>query len=187
MWALVKSGSVDTVYGGPVGVTINDIQYPKTIFALWSKSQRKAIGIYDIVRKDKPDQNFYDVGTSSYSYNSGTDKVSESFDITEKDLAKLKTSHTQLVQLRANDDLRRFSWVVERYVCDNTKTIPSSVKTYMADVRAHCSTITTAIDNCVTFADFKTVYTNIYDSGGTYYTWPSESDSVVSYVRRDFK
>ena len=76
MWALVKSNSVDTVYSMAIAATIGDIKYPKTIFTLWSESQRKAIGIYDIVRKDKPDQNFYDVGTSSYSYNSGTDKVS---------------------------------------------------------------------------------------------------------------
>ena len=117
----------------------------------------------------------------------GTETVNENFTSTERNVSTLKISHTQLVQLRANDDLRRFSWLIERYVWDNTKTIPSSIKTYADAVRTHCSTITTAIDNCVTFADFKTVYTDIYDSGGAYYTWPSESDSVVSYVRRDFK
>ena len=187
MWALVKSNSVDTVYSRAIAVTINDLQYPKTIFALWSKSQRKAIGIYDIVRKDKPDNALYNVGTSSYTYNVGTDTVNENFTSTERNVSTLKISHTQLVQLRANDDLRRFSWLIERYVWDNTKTIPSSIKTYADAVRTHCSTITTAIDNCVTFADFKTVYTDIYDSGGAYYTWPSESGSVASYVRRDFK
>ena len=75
MWALVKDGSVDTVYSRAIAATIGDIKYPKTIFTLWAESQRKAIGIYDIVRKDRPDQAFYDRGTSSYSYNSDTDKV----------------------------------------------------------------------------------------------------------------
>ena len=187
MWALVKNGTVDRTYGRPIPTAINNVNYPKEVFTLYSIAEQKAIGIYEVIPKSRPNINLYDIGSYSYSYDGGTDAVSEDFTTTEKDLSTLKTSHTHQTQLRANDDLRRFSWVIERYICDNTKTIPSSVKTYMADVRTHCSTITDAIDGCSTFAEFETVYTNIYDSGGTYYTWPSESASVASYVRRDFK
>ena len=184
MWALVKSNSVDTVYGGPVAATIGDIKYPKTIFTLWSESQRKAIGIYDIVRKDQPNNCFYDTGTSSYSYNAGTDKVSESFDITEKNLAQLKKTHTKSVKTNSCSLILPYDWLAARYTWDNTKAIPSVVKTYVAAVRSNCVTICSAIDGCSDLAAFKVVYAKIYDDDGEYnVAWPDNSDIKYSYER----
>ena len=184
MWALVKSGSVDTVYHGVSPVTIDDISHPKEMFTLWSESQRKAIGIYDIVRKDKPDQNFYDVGTSSYSYNAGTDKLSESFDITENNLAQLKKTHTKSVKTNSCSLILPYDWLAARYTWDNTKAIPSAVKTYVAAVRSNCVTICSAIDGCSDLAAFKVVYAKIYDDDGEYnVAWPDDSDIKYSYER----
>ena len=183
MWALVKSGSVDTVYGGPVAATIGDIKYPKTIFTLWTASERKAIGIYDIVRKNHPDHNFYDVGTPSFTYNSGTDKVSESFDITEKKLADLKTEYKAGTNNNAHGKIQGYGWLAERYTFDNTKAIPSAVTTYVAAVRSHAETICTAIDGCSDLDAFKVVYAKMYDDDGEYKTgWPDDS-SIVHYGR----
>ena len=50
MWALVKGGNVDTFYGGARAVTINGIKFPKEMFTLDSVAEKKAIGIYKIVR-----------------------------------------------------------------------------------------------------------------------------------------
>jgi len=183
MWALVKSGSVDTVYSTPIATTIADIKYPKTIFTLWTESERKEIGIYDIVRKDRPDQAFYDRGTSSYSYNSGTDKVNEDFTITEKNLADLKSTHTESTKDTGDVKIRAYGWLVERYILDNSKTIPDAVKTYAAAVRSHCATICTAIDGCSDLDAFKVVHAKMYDDDGEYKTgWPDES-SIIGYKR----
>ena len=183
MWALVKSGSVDTVYSRAIAVTINDIKYPKTIFALWTDSEKKAIGIYDIVKKDRPDKAFYDRGTSSYSYNSGTDKVNEAFDVTEKKLTDLKINHTESTKDTGDGKIRVYGWLVERYILDNSKTIPDAVKTYAAAVRSHCATICTAIDGCSDLAAFKVVHAKMYDDDGEYNTgWPDES-SIIGYKR----
>ena len=183
MWALVKDGSVDTVYSRVIAVTIDDIQYPKTIFTLWTNSERKEIGIYDIVRKDRPDQAFYDRGTSSYSYNSGTDKVNEDFTITEKDLTKLKAMHTKTAQRQGLRRITQYDWLVTRHAWDNSKAIPSAVTTYTAAVRSHSNTICTAIDGCSDLAAFKVVYAKIYADDGEYNTgWPDDSN-VKSYER----
>ena len=183
MWALVKDGSVDTVYSRAIAATIGDIKYPKTIFTLWAESQRKAIGIYDIVRKDRPDQAFYDRGTSSYSYNSDTDKVVENFDITEKKLTDLKINHTEATKNQGDLKIRAYGWLVERYILDNSKTIPDAVKTYATAVRSHCATICSAIDGCSDLDAFKTVHAKMYDDDGEYKTgWPDES-SIIGYKR----
>ena len=48
MFALVESGSITKYFSGNRGITIADNQYPKEIFTLWTKSEREAIGIYEV-------------------------------------------------------------------------------------------------------------------------------------------
>ena len=48
MFALVESGSITKYFSGNKGITIEDNQYPKAIFTLWSKAEREAIGIYEV-------------------------------------------------------------------------------------------------------------------------------------------
>ena len=48
MFALVESGSITKFFSGNQGITIGDNQYPKAIFTLWTKSEREAIGIYQV-------------------------------------------------------------------------------------------------------------------------------------------
>ena len=183
MWALVKDGKIDTIYGGPRAVTINDIQYPSNMFTLYTTDEKKSIGVYDIVRKSSPDANFYDVGTSSYTYNVGADTVTEDFDITEKNLTQLKKDHTTSAQVQGDMRIKVYDWLSSRYIFDNTKAIPSAVKTYTAAVRSHCATICSAIDGCSNLAAYKTVHAKIYDEDGEYNSgWPDDS-SVKKYER----
>ena len=48
MFALVESGSITKFFSGNRGITIGDLQYSKQIFTLWTKSEREAIGIYEV-------------------------------------------------------------------------------------------------------------------------------------------
>ena len=87
---------------------------------------------------------------------------------------------------KAYGRIELFNWLVQRYVYDNSKTIPDAVVTYVASVRANCNTICTAIDNCNNLDDFKTVYGKIYNEDGEYYTWPDYTD-VKQYERGSWK
>ena len=182
MWALVKDGKIDRIYSGTRAVILNGIQYPHNMFTLYTTNEKKLIGIYDIVRKDAPDPNFYDIGTSSYTYNSDTDTVNEDFDVTEKDLATMKSTADDAAKRKSHTEIQPLSWLAQRKTFDNSKTIPSAVKTYAAAVRSHCATICTAVDGCSDLDAFKTVHAKIYDEDGEYYTWPDDS-SVEEYKR----
>ena len=185
MWALVKSNSVDTVYDSVRAVIIGDIKYPKEIFTLWTEAERKAIGVYDIVRKDQPDNHFYDVSDSTFIYDAGDDVVNENFDTTEKDIALMKTEWKKIISREAFRLIMSYAWLVERYVYDNTKAIPDAVKSYTASVRTHCDTICTAIDGCSDLDDAKIVHAKIHADDGEYKTgWPDESGIIV--YNRDF-
>ena len=178
MWALVKDGKVDTFYGGARAVTIGDIKYPKEMFTLYSVDEKKAIGIYDIVRKEQPDADLYNVGDPSFVYDSDNDVVNEIFDITEKtiNMVQRKVDYKHNAAEEAHGILSLYAWLMERYVFDNTKAIPDAVKSYTASVRTHYDTICTAADNCSDLDDLKAVMADVG-------AWPDNS-SVKSYERR---
>lgn len=184
MWALVKDGKVDTIYGGARSVIIDDIKYPKEIFTLWTKEERKAIGVYLITIKDPSsyDSTFSDIGTPSYTYNSDTDTVNETFDVTDKNLATLKADFKLGENDQARVRIREYDWLVTRYIWDNSKTIPDAVKTYTAAVRSHVNTTCTAIDNCSDLAALKVVYAKLQSDGEYGQAWPDES-SILHYKR----
>ncbi len=48
MFALVESGNITQMPKGNKGITLNNVQYPPSIYTLWSESERNAIGIYTV-------------------------------------------------------------------------------------------------------------------------------------------
>ena len=48
MFALIDNQQITKFFSGNKGVTLWDIQYPKSIFTLWSEAERNAIGIYEV-------------------------------------------------------------------------------------------------------------------------------------------
>ena len=79
MFALVQDGSITKYFSGNQAITLGDIQYPKQIFTLWTKSEREAIGIYEVVwdNTNKKDEEWYINTNVSYAFGSG--KVTASY------------------------------------------------------------------------------------------------------------
>ena len=79
MFALVQDGSITKYFSGNQAITLGDIQYPKQIFTLWTKSEREAIGIYEVVwdNTNKKDEEYYINTNVSYAFGSG--KVTASY------------------------------------------------------------------------------------------------------------
>ena len=48
MFAQVIDGSVVSHPKGNQGIIIDDVQYPSTIYTLWTEVERNAIGIYTV-------------------------------------------------------------------------------------------------------------------------------------------
>jgi hypothetical protein len=72
MWALVESNSITKTFNRPKGFTLGDIQYPASIFTLWSTSEKEAIGLYEIVvdNSNLKDQAYYINGAESITWDS---------------------------------------------------------------------------------------------------------------------
>ena len=155
MWALVKDGTVEEIYYSPKSIILDNVRYPSNMFTMYTKEEKKRIHIYDVKRKTSPDTNFYDMGSSSYTWNASEETVDEDFTITEKDLSDLKI---------------------------NSKAATDHVIQYVASIRTFCNTICTAIDNCNTLDEFKTVHSEIFNEGEQYNVWP-DSTSIEHYKR----
>ena len=79
MFAQVESGSITGFPKGNKGIQIGDNNYPKTIYTLWTESERNAIGIYtvEIDETNRKDENWYINTDISYAFGSG--KVTGSY------------------------------------------------------------------------------------------------------------
>ena len=197
MFALVESGSIIKYFSGNKGIIIGDIQYPKSIFTLWTKSQREAIGIYEIVwdNSKKKDDKWYINTNQSYSFGSG--KVTASYgDATAKahadtkwtqseiDAGKapsgadtntvknegLKTIKIRTVKAQAAAILAETDWYIVRKA-DAGTAVPSAITTHRAAVRTKAAAQETQITNASDTPAIETLY--------TYVNTADEGDPVV--------
>jgi len=169
MWALVQSGSVSKIYTRPIQLTIGDIKYPRNIFELWSESELKAIGIYEVVidntnLKDKQyyintDQSFnFASDTVTASYGTATAKPLNDVLFTAQDETDglgtegeikqygLKPQHKAVINSQAGSILSDTDWMVIREA-DGGTAMPSNIKTWRASVRTKANSMCTQIDN----------------------------------------
>jgi hypothetical protein len=52
MYALVQDKKIVKYFAYPKGFTLNDNQYPADIFTKWTKEQKEALGIYEVIFDD---------------------------------------------------------------------------------------------------------------------------------------
>ena len=166
MYALITDGSIAKYLNGNKGITIGDIQYPRTIFTLWTASEKAAIGIYEITFDDsnKKDEAYYintnqtytydaDAGTVTAAYGDATAKAHANANATDKDGADLdpvvvipglKTKLIRTVKSQANSLLNQTDWYITRKAEKNT-AIPSAITTWRNGIRTKQAAMETLI------------------------------------------
>ena len=176
MWALVESGSVSKIYLRPTQIKINDINYPSNIFMLWSSSELKAIGIYEIVidNTNLKDKEYY-INTNQ-SFNFASDTVTASYgtatakaiaDVTDDDgnvTKGLKSIKKENLNAEAGSILQSTDWMVIREA-DGGTAMPSNIKTWRASVRTKANAMCTQIDNAADVDALAALYE--YTNTGT--------------------
>ena len=148
MWALVESNSITKTFNRPKGFTLGDIQYPASIFTLWSTAEKEAIGLYEIVvdNSNLKDQAYYTNGAESFTWDSSARTVTKAFaTATARDLADLKTSHKEVINQQAAGNLAPTDWMVVR-AAEGGTAVPSDITTSRAAVRTKANEMCTAID-----------------------------------------
>jgi len=188
MFALVESGSITKYLSGNRGITLNDLQYPRAIYTLWTEAERNAIGIYSIVYDDtnKKDDRWFINTDQSYAFADNTvtatygtatarahaDTLFTAQDETdgkgtEGEVATrgLKYNLIQTVKQQAAGVLANTDWYITRNA-EKSTAIPSAITTHRDLVRSRQATMETQITNASDTPALETLYTHTTDSDG---------------------
>ena len=196
MFALVQSGSITKFFSGNQAVTIGDIQYPKSIFTLWSKAEREAISIYEVVfdNSNKKDEQWYintnpsyafaitdGVGQVTSTYGTATakahaDTLWTSQDKTDgiipsgKDVGDVAVEGLKTVLIRTvKAQAAGILQDTDWYItrkADAGTAVPSSITTHRAAVRTKAAEMETAITNAADTPALETLYTYTTNDAG---------------------
>jgi len=177
MWALVEDGSITKLINNPRGMIIDDIQYSRNIFSLWSVAEKEAKGIYEVVfnNTNKKDEEYYTNTNQSFafadgvvtaSYGSATAKAHADANATDEDGAELdpvvvieglKTKKIRVIKQQAAGILAETDWYIVRKADANT-AVPSAITNHRAAVRTKCAQMETAINNASDVDALATLY-----------------------------
>ncbi len=189
MFAYVKDGSIVSMPNGNKGIKIEDNQYPKTIFTLWTEAERNAIGVYtiEIDETNKKDSEYYTNTNITYAFGSG--KVTGTYGTaTAREIADTKWTQAQIddpslvgqAPEGADTNTVRLEGLktLKKRELDNqcasilapsdwrvTKqedtgdNMNSGWKTWRASVRTKCNSMQTQIDNAANTAALQTLFT----------------------------
>jgi len=189
MFALVENNQFVKIVNSNKGIELNGVQYPKTIFTLWTNAEREAIGIYEVTvdSSNKRDEEYYINTNITYTFANGSvtgsygtatakplddvlfvegDEIPSDKAVGDIKQYGLKGICKTKVNEQANGLLSKYDWYVIRNTEDNTKTIPSNVSTYRTNVRTKANEMCTQIDGASTVDALKTLYTYTEDSEG---------------------
>ena len=194
MFALVESGSITKMLNGNKGITLNDLQYPRAIYTLWTEAERNAIGIYTIEWDDsnKKDEKWYINTDQSYAfannkvtatYGTATAKAHADTTWSQDDedngdlpddksvgdvkVEGLKTILIRTVKAQAAGELSKTDWYITRKA-EKSTAIPSAITTHRNLVRSRQAAAITSITNASDTPALETLYTyTTNDSGVT--------------------
>ena len=170
MYALVESGNITKYFTNPKGFVLNDNQYSADIFTKWSKSEKEAIGLYEVTFDDtnKKNEKWYvntdqtftydaDAGTVTATYGTATAKAHADTGSGDDLVEGLKTILIRQIKQQAGGILSQTDWYVTRK-SEKSTAIPSNISTHRDAVRTKQSEMETAITNAADTAALETLY-----------------------------
>jgi hypothetical protein len=182
MYALVESGSITKIFRSPKGFVLNNNQYPQDIFYKWTKDEKEAIGIYEIITDSSnfKDEAYYNNTNEEYtftdnqvvrSWGTATPKrledenaVDENGDPVLDDDGKqiinygLKTEKKRIIKDQASGLLAPTDWYVVKATEVADYNVPENITTFRADVRSKSNEMETKIDACNSVDELKSLY-----------------------------
>ena len=179
MYALVKDNSISKIITNPKSMIIGDVRYPAKIFQLWSASELKNIGIYEVITDstNKKDEAYYINTNEEYTYADGqvtkswgvaTPKQLEDKNATDENgvelnpvvvIEGLKTQKKKIVKAQASGLLAPTDWYVVKATEIAEYSVPENITTFRADVRSKSNEMETQIDACNSVEELETLYT----------------------------
>ena len=195
MYALIENNEIKKIYNKPRALTIGDIQYPSNIFSLWSKEEKEAKGIYEVVfdNSNKKDEAYYTNTNQSFNFADG--KVTASFgtatakaiadslwtqadsdngdlpddkEVGDVKVEGLKTKHKRIIKSQASGLLAPTDWYVIKATDVESYSVPSAVTTFRANVRTKSNEMEVLIDACSTVDELAALYAYTEQEDGSH-------------------
>jgi len=190
MYAIIEDGVIAKTFNNPRKLVVNDIRYSTKIYSLWSKEEKEAIGLYEVVHdnSNKRDEEYYintnetlsfADGVVTASYGSATAKLLE--DRNEVDESGnplldsdgnqvvtkgLKTIKKELIDRQCAGLLQDSDWRVIR-AKETGATLNAGWKTWRASVRTKCNSMQDQIDGASDVDALSALFTYTETDGVT--------------------
>ena len=192
MYALVESGNITKYFYKPQGFVLGDNQYSADIFTKWTKSEKEAIGLYEVEydNTNKKDEDWYINTNQTLTYDSSGDKVVASYgtatakaiaDVNEVDdngdpllnsngdqivTKGLKTVKKEMIDQQCAGILQPSDWRVIK-AKETSTTMNSAWKTWRAAVRTKCNSMQTQIDGAANVDALAALFTYTKQEDGS--------------------
>jgi hypothetical protein len=186
MFALVEDNKITQMLKGNKGITIDGIQYPASIYTLWSEAERNAIGIYtiEIDNTNRKDEEWYintnityvfSSGKVTGSYGTATAKAIEDANAKDEDgveldpvvvIKGLKTIKKEMIDQQCAGILQPSDWRVIR-AKETGGTMNSGWKTWRASVRTKCNSMQDQIDAVSNVDELAALFTYTEQEDGS--------------------
>jgi hypothetical protein len=181
MYALVKDASIIKIFSNPEPFEHNGNKYSSQIFTLWNKSQKEAIGIYEVHTDSTnfKDESYYNNTNEIFELNdltvtrkwgTATAKQLEDVNATNEDgepvlqdgkqvvIKGLKSQKISVIKQQASELLSPTDWYVVKANEVEGYVIPTNIKTFRTAVRTKSNEMEAMINACNTVAQLKTLY-----------------------------
>ena len=191
MYALVESGSITKIFTNPKGFVLNNNQYPADIFSKWTKYEKEAIGIYEVITDstNKKDEEYFINTNEEYNYadnqvtrswGTATPKRLEDEDAKDQDGNNildedgnqvinygLKTIKKRIIKQQASGLLAPTDWYVVKATEVTEYNVPENITTFRSDVRSKSNEMENQIDACTNVDELKALYEYTRQEDGT--------------------
>jgi hypothetical protein len=173
MHAIVQDNNITEIITSPKSIVIGDVRYPAKIFQLWSKAEKEAIGLYEVVTDSTnfKDSEYYVNASEQYnfannqvtkSWGTATAKPLEDILYTQEDsdnglmssdnsvgdvkVKGLKNIKIEDIKQQASNLLSPTDWYVIKATEVADYSVPSNVTTFRTNVRAKSNEMETSIN-----------------------------------------
>jgi len=190
MYALIEDGVIAKTFNNPRRLVVNNIRYSTKIYSLWSKEEKEAIGLYEVVydNSNKRDEDWYintnetlsfADGVVTASYGSATARLLEDRnevddegnplldDLGNQVVTKgLKTIKKEMIDRQCAGLLQDSDWRVIKAKETGT-TMDAGWKSWRASIRTKCNSMQDQIDGASDVDALATLFTHTITDGVT--------------------
>ena len=162
MWAKLNSDrdAIEEIIVNTTGMLIDGINYPKSLFTLWTDAERKAIGILPVTKASRLDSTYYIENNPSYAIESDGNSVTETITKSaDRTLATVKSEQISNAKVTCNMRLEPTDWYVTRK-SERSVAIPDKIIAFRAAVLAVYTAAKSAINGAANIGALVTVNTN---------------------------